>query len=182
MLPKMYPYFTPIYNVGAELLQENDVLQLIQSINKRLGDKMLREAQIKETFELWWPKLEATIKGIEPIKKEKEPQRSDRDILEEVLSILRRIDRHSAAPDDGETQPITIEDILRTLEPMEGSVLRRYLGIGQERSSISEISLELAMSKKKVQEVVGRAMRKLKHPARFRALQRINALHIFENT
>lgn len=172
----------PLSQFQATKLNEEDVLQLLYSINKRLGDKMLTEQQLNETFELWWPKLDTVLKSIEPVSKEEKPQRTDRDILEEVLSIIRRIDRRSVTTDETESPSITLEDILRTLTPKEEAVVRRYFGVGQDRCTLDEISLELGMPKKKVKEVMTIAMRKLKHPARFRALKEIDALGIFEDT
>ena len=58
MLPIIYPYFTPIYNVGAELLQffkvcditggDNPVSQIITAIFENGVFKPLQKVDIKE--------------------------------------------------------------------------------------------------------------------------------------
>lgn len=69
-----------------------DMLKLITSVNKSLEEKSIESALLIEMFDTFYPKLEEKVKKIldsvnNPVVK---PRRSDRDILEEVLNIVRK--------------------------------------------------------------------------------------------
>ncbi|MFS4428462.1 toll/interleukin-1 receptor domain-containing protein [Chryseobacterium sp. S90] len=69
-----------------------DMFKMIKSVNKSLDDKAIDLPLLTEMFDTFYPKLEENVKKIldsvnNPVLK---PQRSDRDILEEVLNIVRK--------------------------------------------------------------------------------------------
>lgn len=69
--------------------QREDVKKLVQTINNVLGESRLSESEIGESFEVWWPKLDERLKNIPPPVDSLEPQRADREILEEILELIR---------------------------------------------------------------------------------------------
>jgi hypothetical protein len=68
---------------------KDDLRKLISTINNALGDSKLSESELSETFEVWWPKLEERLAGIGDLVVPTTPIRPDRELLEEILEIVR---------------------------------------------------------------------------------------------
>lgn len=80
----------PLVQFQATRADRNDVLRLLQTINGCLKQDALSERQLEETFTIWWPSLEKRFKEIPPAQDQSEsPERTDRDLLEEVLGLVR---------------------------------------------------------------------------------------------
>jgi hypothetical protein len=79
----------PLAQFQSTKAQRDDVKKLIQTINNNLGERKLPESEINESFDVWWVKLEQRLKDIPQSPKVPEPQRPDRDILEEILGLVR---------------------------------------------------------------------------------------------
>ena len=77
------------------------------------------------------------------------------------------------------SSPVLIDNILCTLTPMEEHVMRLFFGIGHERCTLEEISIQLEVPKDKIQKIISKAIRKLKHPSRSRVLKEIGVDDIF---
>jgi hypothetical protein len=64
-------------------------LKLVETVNGALPEKNRMSPQdLEEAFETWWPKLEERIVAI-PAATTPVPKRSDREILEEILLLVR---------------------------------------------------------------------------------------------
>ena len=63
-------------------------LKLILSINDALGKPLQNEEKVRRTFEHWWPDMQKLLAAI-PVTATREI-RSDRDMLEEILEIVRQ--------------------------------------------------------------------------------------------
>lgn len=68
---------------------KNDTQKLIHTINQALGDAAISENRLDEAFEIWWPKFEQSLKNIPDIESKHESKRSEREILEEMLELIR---------------------------------------------------------------------------------------------
>jgi len=81
---------------------KDDLRKLISTINSALGQSKLPDSELSESFEVWWPKLEARLTGIEkpreatgqgivvqPSQQGPEYQRDVREILAEILELVR---------------------------------------------------------------------------------------------
>jgi hypothetical protein len=68
---------------------KDDLRKLISTINNALGDSKLPESELSESFEVWWPKLDERLSNIGEPPTAVVPVRRDRELLEEILSILR---------------------------------------------------------------------------------------------
>ena len=68
------------------------------TLNGALGKDALSEPKLDEAFRVFWPKLDKALKKIASIKQPSQPQRSDRDIAEETLSIVRALLKDSRGP------------------------------------------------------------------------------------
>lgn len=69
--------------------QRDDVMRLIQTINNALADRKLSDSEVNESFEIWWNKLDQRLNAIPTNQASPEPQRPEREILEEILGIVR---------------------------------------------------------------------------------------------
>jgi hypothetical protein len=62
-------------------------------------EQKLEDKVIDEVFEMWWPKLESKIsKILEEQKVENKALREDRELLDEILAIVRFTAKNSTSP------------------------------------------------------------------------------------
>ena len=80
----------PLAQFQATKAQKDDLRKLISTINGVLGDSKLPESELSESFDVWWPKLDALLKAIPPSAAQSQKAiRKDREILEEILNLVR---------------------------------------------------------------------------------------------
>lgn len=83
----------PLTNFQAAKFNKEDMLKVIATINSQLGDAALESKVLDNVFEKWWPELEQKVKDIlsrapEDVSGE---VRSDRELLEEILTLARQV-------------------------------------------------------------------------------------------
>ena len=61
--------------------------------------------------------------------------------------------------------------VLASLTPREERIIRRRFGIGVEESTGEEIGKEFSLTRGRIYEIEGKALRKLKHPSRSRRMK-----------
>ena len=86
--------------------RKDDIGKLLRTINGAAGspgDRHISEEGLTQLFETMWPKLESDLRTISCEVSEKTPVRTDRDILEEILEILRSQGRREPLTDDSES-------------------------------------------------------------------------------
>lgn len=83
----------PLSLFQAAALQRDDIARLLTTLNKTLGSKSLREKALEEIFQVWWPKLEERLAGIPSDDVSPVTERPERDLLEEILGIVRSVDQ-----------------------------------------------------------------------------------------
>lgn len=143
----------PLSQFQATRFNKDEILKLIEGINKALPSNRLTAKQLEETFDLWWPRLEEKIKEIPASAAEAKPHRTDRDILEEILNTVRILDRRRSTP---------LEKIFESLSPREEKVIRMKYGIGEKRQyTYEEIGKVFGISSDKIEELEKGARRKL---------------------
>ncbi|MFZ6016767.1 MAG: sigma-70 family RNA polymerase sigma factor [Nitrospirota bacterium] len=70
-----------------------------------------------------------------------------------------------------------IQRVLKTLTPKEERVIRMRFGIGAERDhTLEEVGRHLSITRERVRQIEAKALRKLKHPSRLRALKTLTAI------
>lgn len=62
--------------------------KIVESINESLGGLRLKEIDLDEIFDVWWPKLTSQLESIQPYN-DVIPKRESGEMLEEVLNLLR---------------------------------------------------------------------------------------------
>jgi RNA polymerase primary sigma factor len=84
-------------------------------------------------------------------------------------------DKNSPSPySDAEQSEISDQllMILKTLTPKEEKVIRMRFGIGVDRDhTLEEVGRHLSITRERVRQIEAKALRKLKHPSRLRALK-----------
>jgi len=83
----------PLAQFQATRAVKSDVLKLIGTLNKALGEDALGDEHIKEVFDVWWPKLESQIKDLPADLGTTNTHRPDRELLEEILALVRNQNR-----------------------------------------------------------------------------------------
>jgi TIR domain len=79
----------PLSQFQATRAARDEMLQLLKTLNGGLLEAALPEAHVDEVFEVWWPRLEAELKGLPADGPAQRPHRTDRELLEEIVDSLR---------------------------------------------------------------------------------------------
>lgn len=78
-----------------------DIWKLVSDVNEKLNSEKLPKSLLEKTFEKWWPDLEDKLQSINSQEDEAQVQeRSDREILNEVLDLSRFLANRSINPVD----------------------------------------------------------------------------------
>ena len=79
----------PLAQFQVTVANEEDTCKLLRTINKALGESARSTEQLDKAFKKWWPELKTAIDGIPKTLLPAQQLRSDRDLLEEMLSLMR---------------------------------------------------------------------------------------------
>lgn len=81
----------PLVQFQAARFDKAEIRRVIRMVNSELGDGKLASDVLDTVFEMWWPRLEEKIQGILAAQDRVAGTavRSQRDILEEILSLSR---------------------------------------------------------------------------------------------
>jgi len=87
-------------------------------------------------------------------------------------------DKNSPSPySDAERNEISeqMQQVLKTLTPKEERVIRMRFGIGADRDhTLEEVGRHLSITRERVRQIEAKALRKLKHPSRLKALKTLS--------
>jgi hypothetical protein len=87
----------PLVQFQAAEANQADTRRLVATINAALGEAALSERSLDRAFKTWWPELEKTLATLPAIRPPARPARSERDLLEEMLSLVRELAREGSA-------------------------------------------------------------------------------------
>jgi hypothetical protein len=82
----------PLGQFQHTLFTKDDVMKLVQTINdavKNCEERSLTDQNLVAVFDMFWPQLETQLNEIKDQPEEKPAPRPERELLEEVLEILR---------------------------------------------------------------------------------------------
>ncbi len=91
----------PLAQFQLTSVAKEDIGQLLKTINNALaaaGEPAFPDAQLTKAFERAWPEMEDAIREIPAVGMPPAPQRSDREILSEILDTVRQLARTSTMP------------------------------------------------------------------------------------
>ncbi len=82
----------PLAQFQSAKFEKEEIRKVIGMINRELGDSGLANKVFDEVFDMWWPKLEERIEtALKAVKKVSDKgERSEKDILEEVVKLTRQ--------------------------------------------------------------------------------------------
>lgn len=92
----------PLAQFQATRANKDELLKLVKTLNRALGEEALSDSHIQEAFEAHWPKLEMELKKLPPDEPRAGPQRDQREILDEILNLVRNQNRSSGGAFTGE--------------------------------------------------------------------------------
>lgn len=116
----------PLAQFQHTLANRDETLQLLLSINRyaaQSGERSLSDEDLTATFALWWPSLESDLGKIQLASNQisqKETQRSERELVEEVLEHVRGIRRELS----GRGGTVSKGDIVVNAEALSDSLKR----------------------------------------------------------
>ena len=85
----------PLAQFQAAKAEPTDTLDLVKSINAAQGETALPAKSVESAFDKWWPELEKELQEISkqsPTTPDRK-KRTEMDVLEEVLDIVRQLRR-----------------------------------------------------------------------------------------
>jgi RNA polymerase primary sigma factor len=156
------------------------VMELYNKVNtasKELAQQLGREPdkeEIAQTLGIQTRKVEDVFRAMQDPVMLQTPIGDDESTLADVIGD------DSASPySEAERNKLTEEiiKVLHTLNPREEAVIRMRFGIGAERDhTLEEVGRHLSLTRERVRQIEEKAMRKLKHPSRSRALRVLTAM------
>lgn len=82
----------PLIQFQASESNRKDTLALTRTLNSALGSTKLLDKQLDRAYERWWPDLDETLRSITAhAAAPKAPVRNDREMLEEILTLIRAL-------------------------------------------------------------------------------------------
>lgn len=89
----------PLTQFQMSKFSKPEILRLVKTINSAGDGEKLSDKILESVFEKWWGELESTIRQIlKAPKNETHEIRPDREILDEILSITRNINKTFSQP------------------------------------------------------------------------------------
>ena len=147
----------------------------VNTVSKELAQQLGREPvkeEIAQTLGIQTRKVEDVYRAMQDPVMLETPIGDDESTLADVIGD------DSASPySEAERNKVTEEiiKVLHTLNPREEAVIRMRFGIGAERDhTLEEVGRHLSLTRERVRQIEEKAMRKLKHPSRIRALRVLN--------
>jgi RNA polymerase primary sigma factor len=146
----------------------NKVCTASKELAQQLGREPAKE-EIAHTLRITVKKVEDVFKAMQ------DPITLQTPIGDDDSTLADMIGDDSPSPySETERNKLTeqIIDVLHTLTPREEEVIRMRYGIGAGRDyTLEEVGRHFSLTRERVRQIEEKAMRKLKHPSRLRALR-----------
>ena len=119
----------PLVQFNAAKANKEETKKLVLTMND--SQKLpLDKATIEESYELWWPKLQDRFNELPPIQTQVKSKRPEREILEEILDLVREQARSNTLRSDVSDALFLAEDGTQ-IEPagprfVPGSYVRHF--------------------------------------------------------
>lgn len=89
----------PLKQFQTTEFEKSEFQKLVAVINNKLGEHKLAPKTLDTVFDKWWPDLQAKVDAIsKTVTEPKEPVRSERELIEEILTLTRQNARLAARP------------------------------------------------------------------------------------
>jgi hypothetical protein len=114
----------PLVQFQATSFTKEDMKKLVKTINNECGDNKLRDSVVDSVFEVWWPKLEEQVNLVMGKERDKghEKLRSERELIEEILSLTRMSVSRTLREPGEYLSPKAIENLYITFHKLKHAV------------------------------------------------------------
>src|SRR3989338_786765 len=150
----------------------NRVTKASRELTQTLGREPTDE-EIAKKLQVTPRKVEEVFRAIQDPIALQTPVGDEDTELEDFIG-----DKNSPSPySDAEMNEISgyIQKVLKTLTPKEERVIRMRFGIGADRDhTLEEVGRHLSITRERVRQIEAKALRKLKHPSRLKALKTLS--------
>lgn len=117
----------PLTQFQTTIFAREEIYKLVEALNAGLADRKLTPPVLEKAFDVWWPQLQGGVGTVlaEKLPVKKGSLRSERDLLEEVLTLTRHLssDTRRTTNDIQETALIdlvsTVQELIVQLEQVE---------------------------------------------------------------
>jgi len=149
----------------------NRVTKASRELTQQLGREPTNE-EIAQKLSVPTRKVEEVFRAIQDPIALQTPVGDEDTELEDFIG-----DKNSPSPYSDAEKTETSEQIqmvLKTLTPKEEKVIRMRFGIGADRDhTLEEVGRHLSITRERVRQIEAKALRKLKHPSRLKALKKL---------
>ncbi len=149
----------------------NRVTKASRELTQQLGREPTNE-EIAQKLIVPTRKVEEVFRAIQDPIALQTPVGDEDTELEDFIG-----DKNSPSPySDAEKTEASeqIQKVLKTLTPKEEMVIRMRFGIGADRDhTLEEVGRHLSITRERVRQIEAKALRKLKHPSRLKALKKL---------
>lgn len=115
----------PLVQFQAAKFSKVEMKKVVKMINSELGDTALAPDVIDSVFDMWWTKLETQIREAEEKAKsvDKKDLRTERDLIEEVLSLTRELSINRRFERERSFHPKAFEDMISSVERLTEAIV-----------------------------------------------------------
>ncbi len=158
----------PLTQFQNARLDRDGLWKVVESLNKSApAEEILADERLVKTFDVIWPRIESELTSSRPVDGPRPPKRTDRELLEEILGILRDQKRDGGAEVASYTAAV-----LNTLGPVKKQVLEGLFGLrGESPKAAAQMARELGVTKGRVEILKTEALRELRHPIRKKSFE-----------
>jgi RNA polymerase primary sigma factor len=151
----------------------NRVTKASRELTHRLGKEPTNE-EIARRLEVPAKKVEEVFRAIQDPIALQTPIGDEDTELEDFIGDKTSPSPYSDAERvEGSEQ---LQRVLRTLSPKEEKVIKMRFGIGADRDhTLEEVGRYLSITRERVRQIEAKALRKLKHPSRLKALRTLSS-------
>lgn len=155
-------------------------VHMVETINKlvRVSRQLVQELGREPTHEELAKELNMSVEKVREISKiSQEPVSLETPIGEEEDSHLGDFIPDDDAPAPSEAASFVLlkeqlSEVLKTLTPREGKVLRLRFGLDDGRQrTLEEVGKEFDVTRERIRQIEAKALRKLRHPSRSKKLK-----------
>ncbi|MGD0885275.1 MAG: sigma-70 family RNA polymerase sigma factor [Thermodesulfovibrionales bacterium] len=151
----------------------NRVTKSNRELTQRLGKEPGND-EIARNLGVTTEKIHEAFRAIQDPLALQTPIGDEDSRLEDLIRDLNSPSPYEGAEKREKTEKMI--RILRTLTPREEQVMRLRFGIGTDKDhTLEEVGEKLAITRERVRQIEVKALRKLKHPSRLRALKVLTA-------